>query len=69
MFIAIARRRAFAVPSATPSSTSLSCDCAEDELALLPPPPWFVRKLLVAQPYPIIGEDAEANENFICFGP
>ena len=40
--------------------------CDVDELALLPPPSWIVRKVLLFEPYPIIeGDEDEVH----CFGP
>ena len=46
------------------------CACADDELPLMPPPPYLARKLLVQQPYPIVGDERDDPEaNFICYGP
>ena len=44
----------------------LPCTCADDELALLPPPGWWPRKTLVQAAYPIVDE---ATDELVCFGP
>ena len=41
-------------------------DCADDEVALLPPPPYWARKLLLYLPYPVL--DGDGGE-VTCFGP
>jgi hypothetical protein len=42
-------------------------ECTKDELANLPPPPWYARKWLVQQPYPILEGDRRIE--ITCFGP
>ena len=42
--------------------------CAPDELALLPPAPWWVHKLVMLQPYPILPPGERWTEVH-CFGP
>ena len=40
--------------------------CAENEIALMPPPSFLARKLVIFEPYPVVvGDDEEVH----CFGP
>ena len=41
--------------------------CSPEELGLLPPPPWWSLKLLLAWPYPVVQGEL-ASQGGICFG-
>ena len=41
--------------------------CADDELAMLPPPPWWALWLIAFQPLPILTGEAWADVH--CYGP
>ena len=60
----------------THSSSSMTQDCAQDEIAKLPPLPWYALKTMLFLPYPVLVRDPDTPDPTLrypphpqCFGP